>query len=76
MSEKVSYLYDPMHPAIFKLIKMPIDGAHSQGKWVGMCGEMAADEEAISILFDYGIDELSMSATSILSVKKIILEHK
>lgn len=76
MSEKVSYLYDPMHPAILKLIKMTIDGAHSQGKWVGMCGEMAADEEAISILLDYGIDELSMSATSILSVKKIILEHK
>lgn len=76
MSEKVSYLYDPMHPAILKLIKMTIDGAHSQGKWVGMCGEMAADEEAISILLDYGIDELSMSAASILSVKKIILEHK
>ena len=39
MSEKVSYLYNPMHPAVLRLIKMTIDGAHKHGKWVGMCGE-------------------------------------
>lgn len=76
MSEKVSYLYNPMHPAVLRLIKMTIDGAHSQGKWVGMCGEMAGDEEAIPTLVEYGLDEFSMSATSILSAKKIIIEQE
>ena len=73
MSEKVSYLYNPMHPAVLRLIKMTIDGAHSQGKWVGMCGEMAGDETAIPTLVEYGLDEFSMSATSILPAKKIML---
>ncbi|NLC67041.1 MAG: phosphoenolpyruvate--protein phosphotransferase [Clostridium sp.] len=76
MSEKVSYLYDPMHPAVLRLIKMTIEGAHKEGKWVGMCGEMAGDEEAITTLLDYGLDEFSMSASSILGAKKIILESK
>ena len=76
MSEKVSYLYNPMHPAVLRLIKMTIDGAHSQGKWVGMCGEMAGDEVAIPTLIKYGLDEFSMSATSILSAKKIMLEQE
>ena len=76
MSEKVSYLYNPMHPAVLRLIKMTIDGAHSQGKWVGMCGEMAGDEAAIPTLVEYGLDEFSMSATSILSAKKIMLEQE
>ena len=76
MSEKVSYLYDPMHPAVLRLIKMTIEGAHKQGKWVGMCGEMAGDEEAITTLLEYGLDEFSMSASSILGAKKIILESK
>ena len=74
MSEKVSYLYNPMHPAVLRLIKMTIDGAHKHGKWVGMCGEMAGDEAAIPTLVEYGLDEFSMSATSILKSKKIILE--
>ena len=76
MSEKVSYLYNPMHPAVLRLIKMTIDGAHKHGKWVGMCGEMAADEAAIPTLVEYGLDEFSMSATSILTAKKIILEQE
>ncbi len=75
MSEKVSYLYDPMHPAVLRLIKMTIDGAHSAGKWCGMCGEMAGDEEAIATLVEYGLDEFSMSASSILKAKQIILEQ-
>ena len=74
MSEKVSYLYNPMHPAILRLIKMTIDGAHKHGKWVGMCGEMAGDERAIPTLLEYGLDEFSMSATSILNAKKMIIE--
>ncbi len=74
MNEKVSYLYNPMHPSVLSLIKMTIDGAHAEGKWVGMCGEMAGDEEAIPTLLEYGLDEFSMSATSILSAKKQILD--
>ena len=76
MSEKVSYLYNPMHPAVLRLIKMTIDGAHKHGKWVGMCGEMAGDEAAIPTLVEYGLDEFSMSATSILNAKKIILDQE
>ncbi|MGL5245000.1 MAG: phosphoenolpyruvate--protein phosphotransferase, partial [Sarcina sp.] len=76
MSEKVSYLYNPMHPAVLRLIKMTIDGAHLHGKWVGMCGEMAGDETAIPTLVEYGLDEFSMSATSILTAKKIIMEQE
>jgi phosphoenolpyruvate-protein phosphotransferase (PTS system enzyme I) len=72
MNEKVSYLYDPMHPAVLRLIKMTIDAAHNAGKWCGMCGEMAGDEEAIPTLVEYGLDEFSMSASSILTAKKII----
>ncbi|MBU3219762.1 phosphoenolpyruvate--protein phosphotransferase [Clostridium algidicarnis] len=76
MSEKVSYLYDPMHPAVLSLIKMTIEGAHSEGKWCGMCGEMAGDIEAIPTLIEYGLDEFSMSASSILGAKQIILDQE
>lgn len=73
MNEKVAYLYNPMHPAVLRLIKMTIDAAHKEGKWCGMCGEMAGDETAIETLLKYGLDEFSMSASSILGAKKIIL---
>ena len=72
MSEKVSYLYQPLNPSILNLIKMTIDGAHSEGKWCGMCGEMAGDEKAVPILLGLGLDEFSMSASSILSARKQI----
>ena len=72
MSEKVSYLYQPLNPSILRLVKMTIDGAHSNGKWVGMCGEMAGDINAVPILLGLGLDEFSMSATSILKTRKII----
>lgn len=72
MSEKVSYLYQPLNPSILRLIKLTIDGAHSQGKWAGMCGEMAGDASAAPILLGLGLDEFSMSATSILKARKII----
>ena len=74
MNEKVSYLYNPLHPAVLKLIKMTIDAAHAKGKWCGMCGEMAGDETAVKILVEYGLDEFSMSASSILKAKKLIME--
>jgi phosphotransferase system enzyme I (PtsI) len=73
MNEKVSYLYDPKHPAIIKLIKMTVDAAHKENKICGICGEMAGDPSLIPILIELGVDELSMSAASILEAKKAIV---
>ncbi|MGL4951911.1 MAG: phosphoenolpyruvate--protein phosphotransferase [Mycoplasma sp.] len=72
MNEKVSYLYQPLNPSILKLIKMTIDGAHKAGKWVGMCGEMAGDINVIPLLVGMGLDEFSMSASSILRARELI----
>jgi phosphoenolpyruvate-protein phosphotransferase (PTS system enzyme I) len=72
MNEQVSYLYQPYNPAILRLVKMVIDAAHKEGKWAGMCGEMAGDEIAIPILLGLGLDEFSMSATSILKARSQI----
>jgi phosphotransferase system enzyme I (PtsI) len=76
MSEKVAYLYQPLNPSLLRLIKMTIDGAHSQGKWCGMCGEMAGDELAAPVLLGLGLDEFSMSASSILQARKMIRSLK
>ncbi len=73
-NEKVSYLYNPMHPAVLRLIKMTIDAAHKEGKWCGMCGEMAGDEHSVKTLVEFGLDEFSMNFSSILKIKKLILE--
>lgn len=72
MNERVSYLYQPYNPAILRLVKMVIDAAHKEGKWAGMCGEMAGDEIAVPILLGLGLDEFSMSATSILRARSQI----
>ncbi|MBP5280201.1 MAG: phosphoenolpyruvate--protein phosphotransferase [Erysipelotrichaceae bacterium] len=72
LSEKVAYLYQPLNPSILRLIKMTIDGAHSQGRWCGMCGEMGGDPMAAPVLLGLGLDEFSMSATKILPTRKII----
>ncbi len=72
MNERVSYLYQPYSPAILRLVKMVIDAAHKEGKWAGMCGEMAGDETAIPLLLGLGLDEFSMSATSILRARSQI----
>jgi len=69
MNERVSYLYQPYHPAILNLVNNVIEAAHSEGKWAGMCGEMAGDPIAIPILLGLGLDEFSMSATSILPAR-------
>lgn len=72
MSEKVSYLYQPYNPSILRLVKMTIDGAHKEGKWCGMCGEMAGEPYAVPLLLGMGLDEFSMSASSILQARKIV----
>ncbi|MBY7144052.1 phosphoenolpyruvate--protein phosphotransferase [Virgibacillus sp. NKC19-3] len=69
MNEKVSYLYQPYHPAILNLVNNVIEAAHRENKWVGMCGEMAGDPIAIPLLLGLGLDEFSMSATSILPAR-------
>ncbi|BAM47961.1 phosphoenolpyruvate--protein phosphotransferase [Amphibacillus xylanus] len=69
MNEKISYLYQPYHPAILTLVNNVIEAAHAEGKWAGMCGEMAGDPIAIPILLGLGLDEFSMSATSILPAR-------
>ena len=76
MSEAVSYLYQPYNPSILRLVKMTIDGAHKEGKWCGMCGEMAGDLKAIPLLLGLGLDEFSMSATSILAARKLVRSLK
>lgn len=72
MNERVSYLYQPYNPAILRLVKMVIDAAHKEGRWAGMCGEMAGDTTAIPLLLGLGLDEFSMSATSILPARSLI----
>ncbi len=72
MNERVSYLYQPYNPAILRLVKMVIDAAHKEGRWAGMCGEMAGDTTAIPLLLGLGLDEFSMSATSILPARSQI----
>jgi phosphotransferase system enzyme I (PtsI) len=71
-NEKVAYLYQPLHPAILRLVKRVIEAAHAAGKWVGMCGEMAGQPEAIPILLGLGLDEFSMSAAAIPRAKALI----
>ena len=68
----VAHLYEPVHPSILRLLKNIIDSAHSAGKNVGMCGEMAGDPLYTVILLGLGLDEFSMSAVQIPKVKKII----
>ncbi|MFK9092234.1 phosphoenolpyruvate--protein phosphotransferase [Bacillus salipaludis] len=72
MNQRVAYLYQPYSPSILRLVKMVIDAAHAEGKWAGMCGEMAGDETAIPVLLGLGLDEFSMSATSILKARSQI----
>lgn len=72
MSECVSYLYQPYNPSILRLVKQVIEASHKECKWTGMCGEMAGDETAIPLLLGLGLDEFSMSATSILKARRQI----
>ena len=72
MNERVSYLYQPYNPAILRLIKNVIDASHKEGKWTGMCGEAAGDSVMAPLLVGMGLDEFSMSATSVLRVRSLM----
>ena len=71
-NELISHLYNPMHPSVLGLIKQVIDASHAEGKWTGMCGELAGDERATLLLLGMGLDEFSMSAISVPRIKKLI----
>ena len=71
-NERVSYLYQPYNPSILRLVKRIIDASHAEGKWTGMCGEMAGDQVAVPLLAGLGLDEFSMSATSILKTRSLM----
>ncbi len=72
LNEKISYLYQPYHPSLLRLIKWVIDAAHTRGKSVGLCGEMAGDPIAIPLLLGMGLDEFSVSPSLILPTRSII----
>ena len=71
-NELISHLYNPMQPSVLGLIKQVIDASHVEGKWTGMCGELAGDERATLLLLGMGLDEFSMSAISVPRIKKLI----
>ncbi|WP_386693192.1 MULTISPECIES: phosphoenolpyruvate-protein phosphotransferase PtsI [unclassified Lonepinella] len=71
-NEMISHMYNPMAPSVLSLIKQVIDASHAEGKWTGMCGELAGDERATILLLGMGLDEFSMSAISVPAIKKII----
>ncbi|HDR0618790.1 phosphoenolpyruvate-protein phosphotransferase PtsI [Pasteurella multocida] len=71
-NELISHLYNPMSPSVLSLIKQVIDASHAEGKWTGMCGELAGDEKAAVLLLGMGLDEFSMSAISVPRIKKLI----
>ena len=71
-NELISHLYNPMQPSVLSLIKQVIDASHAEGKWTGMCGELAGDERATLLLLGMGLDEFSMSAISVPRIKKLI----
>ena len=72
VNEHVSYLYEPLHPAVLRVIHQVVESGHNAGIKVGMCGEMAGEPLYVPILLGLGLDELSMNALSVLEVKKII----
>jgi phosphotransferase system enzyme I (PtsI) len=71
-NEQVGALYQPLHPAVLRLLHMTVEGAHVAGKWAGVCGEMAGDSLAVPLLVGLGFDELSMTPGRVPAVKEMI----
>lgn len=71
-NETVAHLADPLHPAVIRLIHLVIQAAHQHNKWVGLCGEMAGSPQAVPLLLGLGLDEFSMAAASVPSVKALL----
>ncbi|MFN2304586.1 MAG: phosphoenolpyruvate--protein phosphotransferase, partial [Anaerolineales bacterium] len=71
-NSRVAHLASPLNPALLRLIKMTIDNAHTEGKWVGLCGELAGEPIAAPILLGLGLDEFSMSPARVPIVKQVM----
>ena len=71
---KLEDFYDPHHPAVLNMIRMTVENAHKAGIWAGICGELGADPELTKLFLSIGVDELSVSPSRVLSVRKTILE--
>lgn len=71
---KLDDFYNPHHKAILRMIRMVVDNAHRQGKWVGICGELGADLELTEKFVRMGVDELSVAPSMVLKIRKIIRE--
>lgn len=71
-NEIIAHLYNPLTPSVLNLIKQVIDASHAEGKWTGMCGELAGDVRATALLLGMGLDEFSMSGISVPHVKKLV----
>ena len=74
MNSKIEHLYNPRHKAVLRMIRMAADNAHKNGKWIGICGESASDLELTEFYLAIGIDELSVTPTAVLDVRKKIIE--
>ncbi|QIM62314.1 phosphoenolpyruvate--protein phosphotransferase [Pasteurellaceae bacterium Orientalotternb1] len=75
-NELIAHLYNPLTPSVLNLIKQVIDASHAEGKWTGMCGELAGDVRATTLLLGMGLDEFSMSGISVPHVKKLVRNIK
>jgi phosphotransferase system enzyme I (PtsI) len=71
-NEQIAALYQPLSPSVLALIQQVIDASHAEGKWTGMCGELAGDERATALLVGMGLDEFSMSAVALPRIKAIV----
>ena len=72
VNEQVAYLYEPLHPAVLRMLRSVVTAAHNEGIWVSMCGEMAGDPLYAMLLIGLGFDEVSMTPVSVPLMKRII----
>ena len=73
-NEKLDLFYDAHHPAVLRMIEMTVKAGHKHGAWVGICGELGADQELTQTFLEMGLDELSVAPSSVLPIRKLIRE--
>ena len=75
-NEKLDAFYNPHHKAVLKFIRLVVENAHKEGKWVGICGELGADTELTETFVNMGVDELSVAPGAVLKIRQIIRQIK